>query len=265
MNTLTIIIANYNSKKYLENCLRSLVCVAGFKEQIIVVDNSSKDSSQQMIKNKFPKVKLIENKTNLGFSRANNLASQEATTKYLLFLNPDTVVLKDTLAKLIQTANRINDLGALGCKILNADNSLQFSCGCFPTLYNVILDRMPILRNVFYTELIRKRSYYQKRQSPDWVSGVCLLVPKDLFDKVGGFDENFFLYVEEVDLCYRIRKKGLKTFYTPESQIIHHYQGGQERRKDKKSDYMRQGLVRFFKKHRPRWEHRVLIQLTRFF
>lgn len=268
---LSIIIVNYNSKDYLRRCLNSILetrdpeLVQKVKIEIIVVDNGSSDGSADMIKKEFPEVKLIENEENLGFAAANNIGINRAATEDVLILNPDTEVSKNLLHTLLDIASRYKNLGALGSKILNPDRSLQFSCGCFPTLLNVIADRIPIVRDFFPTQLIRQKSFYESEQRPDWVSGVCLLLSKSAFKDVGGFDEGYFLYVEEVDLCYRLKKSGYSVVYTPQVELVHHYQGGSSERKKQKSRLMRKGLQRFFRKYRGGLESTLFSLLMRYF
>lgn len=260
---LSIIIVNYNSKDYLRRCLNSIFRYGG--GNIILVDNGSSDGSPEMVRKEFPQVTLIENKENLGFAKANNIGIKRAVSDYVLLLNPDTEVSKNWFRTLLEVATKYKNLGAIGCRILNSDGSLQFSCGCFPTLLNVIADRIPIVRDFFPTQLIRQKGFYESEQRPDWVSGVCLLLSKSAFKDVGGFDEGYFLYVEEVDLCYRLKNAGYSIVYTPQVGLVHHYQGGSSERKQQKSRLMRKGFLRFFKKYRGGLESTLFSLLMRYF
>lgn len=253
MNKLvSIIIVTFNSVKTVGKCLNSLK--TNNNSEIIVVDNFSQDKTVQLLKKNFgEKIKLIKNKKNLGFAKACNQAVKLARGKYLLFLNPDTkIITEDFFKKAYEIGESKKNLGALGFKTLNPDKSLQNSCGSIPTILNVVADRFPVVNKVFRTELIRSNSFYMKEQNPDWVSGCCLFIKRSIFGKLGGFDESYFMYVEDVDYCYRVKKLGLKVYYVPEIEIVHLDEGRTAGRKDFKAMQMRKGFSIFFKKYKSR-------------
>jgi len=264
---LSIIIPSYNTKKLLRDCLTSIYKqTKEIKFEIIVVDNGSKDGSVEMVKKKFPKVKLIALSKNMGYGRANNLGAKKAKGEWLLFLNSDTKIINQAIDVILK---KTGDWGLgtgsyiLGCKLLNPDGSIQSSAGYFPTLPKVIttmlfLEDLPILNSLIKPYQQSKKSFYQKRQEVDWVTGASLMIKKDLFKKIGGFDERFFMYAEEVDLCFRAKQKGAKVFYTPKAEIIH-LKGASSKRGFETAvlgEY--KGLKYFFKKHKPVWQLPIL-------
>jgi GT2 family glycosyltransferase len=232
---LSIIIVNYNVKEFLQNLLHSLEkASSNISKEIIVVDNASDDGSVELLKSKFPKIKLIENKTNLGFGKANNQALNIAAGKYLLMINPDTIVGEDTLEKTISFFKSHGEAGLAGCKILNPDGTLQLACRrsfpgpwtsfCKVTRLSSLFPKSKIFARYNLTYLDENQTY-----EVDAVSGSFMMMTKDAYNKVGGFDEEFFMYGEDLDLCYRIQKAGFQVFYVHDTQIIH-YKGESTRR-----------------------------------
>jgi len=191
---LTISIVNINNCSLLDKCLKSIfekTHKANF--EVFVVDNASRDGSQKMVKEKFPQVRLIENNKNLGFSAANNQVIKESKSKYLLLLNNDTVVLEDALDKMVEFMDKHEDAGALGCKLLNSDGTLQPSCRKFPNLLVYILILLKLHR--LFPELkILKRYFmtdfnHQETREVDQVMGACLMMRREAIDDVGLLDE----------------------------------------------------------------------------
>jgi len=227
MLDLSICIVNWNVKELLNACLGSI-----YKEtkdisfEVIVVDNNSSDDSIRMIKNDFPQVIVIENKYNAGFTRANNQAINIAQGRYIMLLNPDTEVLDSALNKMLRFMESRRDCGALGCKLINTDGSLQRSCRTFPSLdvmiYSALfLDSLFPKRRIFGKYFMTWWDFNETREV-DQPMGSALMIKKEVLDSVGLFDQNIFIWFDEVDLCYRIKKAGWKIFFTPEAQIKHH-------------------------------------------
>jgi len=236
---LSVIVVNWNTRKLLENCLFSIFkFTKGISFEVIVVDNGSIDSSPQMVKKKFPQVKLILNKENLGFTKANNQGIKVAKGKYILLLNSDTYLIENALGKLVKRADGLSKrgptpkvvrplrgLGALGPLLLNENRSVQQSVGFFPHLPQIFW-WMSFIDDLPRGDLLRPYhvdhdSFYQKEQPVDWVTGAAILVPKKVIQKIGGFDENIFMYGEEVDWCYRIKKAGFDVYFSPVAKIVH--------------------------------------------
>ncbi|GMQ81978.1 MAG: glycosyltransferase [Rhodothermia bacterium] len=234
---LSVVIVNYNVRDFLEQALKSVIEASDtLSTEIIVVDNNSADGSVEMVRSKFPEVTLITNQENTGFSQANNMAIRRARGRHLLILNPDTIVQEDTLTRLVSFMDQHPEAGAVGCQILNPDGSFaRESRRSFPTP-DVAFYRLTGLSRLFPKS--RRFGRYNMTYLPadqtaevDALSGSCMMLRADALsqnhdskDKPGAglFDEAFFMYGEDLDLCYRIQKAGWKIFYYPETQIIHY-------------------------------------------
>ncbi len=224
---LSIIIVNYNVRQLLKGCLQSLEDTFPQENvEIIVVDNHSTDKSAAMLRKEFPQVKVIENETNRGFAAANNQGLRQSQGEYILLLNPDTVVLPNALREMVNFIEIHSDAGALGCKILNADGTLQSSCRNFPSLTTIFLENTGLYRLLSVSKRLRNRYLilwdHDQIRAVDSVKGACLMVRKDVIDQIGFLDEAFFLYGEEVDLCKRISDAGWNIYFTPDAQIVHY-------------------------------------------
>lgn len=262
----SVIIVNYNVKYFLELCLHSVLKAAkGMAVEVIVVDNNSADGSCGMVREKFPAVILIENKDNRGFSKANNQAVAIAKGEYILFLNPDTVMPEDFLKETIAYMDSHPDAGALGPRLI--DGKGQFAADSkksFPSL-SVALFKTTGINKVFSRSPFFNR-YYAVHIKPDEcaavdvLSGCCMLVRRSAMDEAGGaFDEDYFMYCEDVDLSYRIQKAGYKNIYYPGVSLIHYK--GESTRKATLS-YVRifnEALVTFVKKHYTKRQAKLFI------
>lgn len=225
---LSVIIVNYNVKDFLRHALISIQkAMKGINGEIIVVDNASDDGSVEMLRQHFPKIHLIANKVNLGFAKANNLALSRARGKYLLLLNPDTIVQEDTFNVMIRFFEEGRDVGLAGCKILNPDGSFQLACRrSFPTPW-VAFTKILGLSTLFpKTKLFGKYNLTYLSQDEtyeiDAVSGSFMMVSREVYESVGGLDEDFFMYGEDLDWCYRIQRAGWKIYYVHSTKIIHY-------------------------------------------
>ena len=225
---ISIIIVSYNVKEFLHQCLLSVEkAINKISAEIFVVDNNSIDGTCELIRSKFPNIKLIANSKNLGFGKANNLALQKAQGKYTLFLNPDTILQEDTLEVMLDYLETNLEVGLAGCKILNSDGTLQLaSRRSFPSP-STALPKLLGLSKIFpknklcgkynLTYLNPDESY-----SVDAVSGSFMFSRTKLLKELGGFDETFFMYGEDLDLCYRIKKKKIEIHYVAKTTIIHY-------------------------------------------
>ena len=229
MFDLSIIIVNYETRNLLEQCLNSIYSENyHFSYEVSVVDNDSKDSSIEMVNKKFPQVKLIENRNNLGFAAANNQALRRSNARYLLLINPDTVVLPDSLNVMVEFMDEHPEAGIAGCKLLNPDYSLQYSCRKFSNFATFFL-RGIHLDSIFPNNTILRKYMmfdwdHNQVREVEWVLGSCMMVKKKAIEQVGMLDENFVLYFEDQDWCYRMWKHGWKVYYVPQAQMIHYYQ-----------------------------------------
>lgn len=221
---LSIIIVNWNSVDFLKKCLPTIPSRPDF--EIIVVDNAStKDNLDQLIQ-QFSPVKLIRNRKNYGFGRANNIGLGQSRGEYVLFLNPDTEIIGDSLEKMIAKFESTPRAGLIGPKIIFPDGRLQPSCRQFPTLASqlpILLKLHNIIPNFRPIAQYHMTNFdYQQTQEVNQLMGACLLTSRQLLDQIGGFDQNFWNYFEEVDLCYRFQKAGYKNIYYPDAVIKHH-------------------------------------------
>ncbi|MEO0137761.1 MAG: glycosyltransferase [candidate division WOR-3 bacterium] len=225
---ISVVIVNYNVRHFLEQCLMAIERAKhNLDIEIIVVDNASVDGSQAMIKKRFPNVILIENHRNLGFAKANNQALRIARGRYVLILNPDTLIQEDTLVTLKNFLDEHPEVSAVGCKLINPDGSFQAACRrSIPTPW-VAFTKIVGLSRIFPRSRIFGR-YNLTYLSPDVecevevLSGSLMMVRKEVLKHIGFFDEDYFMYGEDIDLCYRIKKAGGKIYYTPRTKAIHY-------------------------------------------
>jgi GT2 family glycosyltransferase len=224
---LSIIIVSYNTKDLLSRCLFSIYHNApGVNLEIIVIDNASRDDSIQMLKENFPQVILADNEQNIGFARANNKGLLIARGEFVLFLNPDTVVLPQALEKTLEFLRRTPDAGMVGCKILNPNGSLQYSCRSFPSFWNYFLESFFLYKlfpkNRWIGKFYGTNFSYDHIREVDVVLGAFMMTKKEILDEVGCFDERFYIYSEETDLCFRMKKHNRKVYFFPDAQIVHY-------------------------------------------
>lgn len=214
---LSVIIVNYNGCKYLKDCLNSLYKhLDGVSFEIIILDNNSKDGSCEYIKTNYPEIKLIESNDNYGFGKGNNEAVNKAEGEYLLLLNNDTVILDD-LGPVLVTLKSDLSIGAIGINMFDGNNKYLPCTGNFPNILNMFwMKKIQYSKKEFQTGKFLNREY-----SVEWLSGSFLLMPKKVYNEVNGFDEDYFMYVEDVDLCKRIAEKGYKRLFLPDYKYIH--------------------------------------------
>ncbi|MBN1695219.1 glycosyltransferase family 2 protein [candidate division WOR-3 bacterium] len=236
--TLTIGIVNYNTKEDLKKCIKSLLQnPPDCDYQIVIVDNNSKDGSKSYIKKlKQENIKYILNKKNNGFGAACNQIAQIQNSSYVLFLNPDVEVSKNSIDRLIRLLKKDKKIGVATGKLLYPNGSLQLSCRKFPTILRVLFGRESVLRKIFPNNMISKEFLmsevnYDKIQFPDCVRGAVMLFKTEIFKKIGGFDEKFFLFFEDTDICLRLRKKGYEIVYLPDAVFYHSLGGSTKKEK----------------------------------
>ncbi len=224
---LSVIIVNYNVRQFLENALTSIYrAMEGIEGEVFVVDNASDDGSVEMVRTKFPAVRLIESPKNLGFAKANNTALKQAKGRYLVLINPDTIVQEDTFSVMMRFFEENPDVGLAGCKILNPDGSFQLPCRrSFPTPW-VAFTKIFGLAGMFpKSRLFGKYNltYLSEDETyeVDAVSGSFMVLRREVYEKIGGLDETFFMYGEDLDWCYRVSQAGYKVYYVHSTKIIH--------------------------------------------
>lgn len=222
---LSIIIVNWNSKSYVRSCLLSLDRFAGIDHQTIVVDGASFDGCGEMVSCEFPDVEFIQSRENLGFGRCNNLGATRAIGEFLLFLNPDTEINPGALEALLKVIEEDPHVGLVGALLLNTDGSLQTSCvQSLPTPLNQALDS-DFLRRLFPDSRLWGNAAAFGSQTPtrvEAVSGACMLVKRETFARIGGFCPDYFMYAEDMHLCWDVSKLGKTVVYQPAAEIVHH-------------------------------------------
>lgn len=223
---LSIIIVSWNVREDLVRCIQSIEENRPFAEfKIIVIDNASSDGTVAHIKQHFPEVTVIANKENRGFAAANSQGIKKARGQYLFFLNPDTIVHTLSLDVLMNFMDGNSDAGACGPKLLNDDGTTQPSVRRFPTfrgaLYRHTVFRFLGIFRSEYKKWLMKDFNYDSEMDVDEVTGAALMVRRSVIDRIGGMDESFFMYYEEVDLCYRIKQSGWRTVFVPDAVVTH--------------------------------------------
>ena len=219
--TLSIVVVNWNGRAYLLQCLRSVFgMLHGLEMEVFVVDNGSQDGSVAAVRETFPKVSLIENDRNLGFAKANNQALEQARGRYLLLLNPDTVLKEGAIERLIEFMDGHGKVALVGPQLLHPDGSRQNSIANFPSLATELLNK-PFLRFLFPGRFPGKEQRYSEPIEVESVIGACMLVRWEAANQVGLLDDDYFLFFEETDWCYRMRKAGWKVCHHPLSEIYH--------------------------------------------
>ena len=255
MVDLSIIIVNYNVKEFLQNLLNSLIkATANITSEIIVVDNASDDGSVQVIKKRFPKIKLIVNKENVGFGSANNQALKMAEGKFIVLINPDTLVKEDTFKKLLNFFDSTPEAGLAGCKVLNPDGTLQLACRRgFPKPWTSFTKVFGLSRVFPKSKLFARYNltYLDENETyeVDAISGAFMMMRREVYNKIGGFDTKFFMYGEDLDFCYRTQQAGFKVYYFSETEIIHFKGESTKRSKIDETKLFYDAMHLFVKKH----------------
>ena len=268
---LSIIIVNWNSAGYVRKCVKAIqLNPPACAYEVVVVDSGSFDECGEMLAREFPAVRFVQSRTNVGFATANNLGAERSRGRALLFLNPDTEVIGSALDRLFRTLNRLPDAGLVGARLLNSDRSLQTTCiQSFPTVLNQVLDWEWLRRTFQRSPLWGIKPLFDGKQNPatvEVISGACIMIKRSVFKCVSGFDERYFMYSEDLDLCYRVRQAGFDCLYVPDAQIVHHGGGSSHSARSMFSNVMtRESVFRFLKFHRGRsiaWGYRAAMGIS---
>ena len=250
---ISVIIVSWNVKTYLYDCLSSVYKNTGAAFEVLVADNGSSDGSVDMVREKFPATRLIANGENLGFAKANNIAIKQSSGRYILFLNPDTLIAPGTLRKMRDFMDLHEDAGGLGCKLLYPDGTLQMSCRHFPSAFTDLMENLYLdwlyPKSRFFNYYRMGSWAHDKAEEVDVVYGACLIVRRKVVNIVGPFDERFFMYYDEVDLCYRIKKAGFRIYFDPSIQITHHCNKSSDQALSAVSRWKCRSKYLFFRKH----------------
>ncbi len=221
LQDVSIILVTYNSYRYLDGCLGDLYNAIERGCEIIVIDNASTDETVKILRERFPNLCLIESPMNLGFACAVNKAVELSTRKYILLLNPDTIVSTDTIARLVEIFETKPSIGVLGPQLRGEDDAIQHSCITFPKPWEVwVVHVFPYLKP-FFRQRIYEFFDCQSTIECDAVSGACFLTTREIYAVAGGLDPRFFMYAEEMDFCYRVRKMGYSVHFTADVWIRH--------------------------------------------
>ena len=255
---LSIIIVNWNTREFLLACVRSIFENEHRKNwEVIVVDNGSQDGSAEEIRKTFPRLQIIENEKNVGFSKAVNQGLQKASGRYVLLLNPDTQVKNEAIERLVSFMDANSGVGVAGAQLLNSDGSKQNSIANFPSLTTELLNKN-LLRWLLPKKFPGKGRVYPEPIDVDSVIGACMMVRRKAIEQVGLLDEDYFLFLEETDWCYRMKKAGWKIYHVPQAEVYHFQGKSAEGRIEKaKIEYYR-SRYQFFWKHRGSF-HSVLL------
>ena len=251
MLDLSIIVLNWNTRQMLVDCLSSVqTAVANLACEVVVVDNGSTDGSQAMLLRHFPEAHLIQNDENVGFARANNQAMTASQGRYMLLFNSDAIATPGAIQSLLDLARIQPRAGIVGAQLVNRDGSFQASHTSFPTLWQEFL-MLTGLGRLFYGQWYPSHSPEEEKgpQTVDYVEGACLLVRREAFEDVGGLDESYFMYAEEVDWCHAMRERGWQVWYQPEAKVIHLGGGSSRDRQIQREADLYRSRVQFFRKH----------------
>jgi len=262
---LSVVIVSANHAQYLATCLESLKpTMRCIESEVMVVDNLSDDGSANVVREHLPTARLLLNSVKRGFSANNNTAIRLATGRYVLILNPDTEVLSNALETLIAFMDAHPQAGLCGPQLRFPDGSVQLSCRQFPTWCSFLARRTPLRRYLWKSSLntqhLMANINHTQIQEVDWMLGACLMVRQTAIDDVGLMDEGFYLYVEDIDWCYRMHQHGWGVFYVPTAQVIHHHLAVTDHRWWTRRTLIHyQSMGRFIWKHylRPRYKSQL--------
>jgi GT2 family glycosyltransferase len=259
---VSIVIVNWNARDYLRDCLRSIMeQTRACTYEVIVADNASTDGSQEMLRSEFPAVRAILNEENHGFAGGNNQGISAARGRYVLLLNPDTLVLDGAIDKCVaySDALREKDVGMLGCQVWEDADTIQKTCFRFPSPLNTLLTMLGLTRRYSNSKFLSRSDmgWWDRRdeREVDVVSGMFMLARREAIDQVGLMDESYFMYAEEADWCYRFWKAGWKCLFTPRARIMHLEGGGKSTQRSALVSanmyvQLQKSLLRFHRKNR---------------
>ena len=253
--SVAVVIVSFNVRDDLDACLASFVGYTDpFPTSVVVVDNGSTDGTQAMLREKWPPVLLIESGGNIGFARANNLGVRATNSEFVLFLNPDTIVPPGSIPSLVRSLAAQPDAAAAGPRLKDdrgfPELSFGWAIGPFGELRQKIIGT---LYNLRIRSVVRMVDAWSRRAGErEWVSGAALLVRRADLEAVGLFDERFFIYTEDVDLCAALRARGRKIQFVPQAEIVH-LRGRSARRNPETEHLRRRSQIAYYEKHHPAW------------
>jgi len=256
MTRLSIVIVSYNSRDDLGAALASIAGAAvTTTHDVVVVDNASTDSTTALVREQWPQVRLIASPANLGFAGANNAGVRVTSSELLLFLNPDTILSEGAIDRLVAVLDARSEVSIVGPRIVDARGRAELSFGAMMTPWAELRQKFLVRGNDRgwspVTAIVDRQT--RRGQLVDWVSGACLLIRRADFDSVGGFDERYFMYAEDVDLCAMVRRRGGKVLFAPDVEVVHLRGRSAASAPGTASDAHRRSQLAFYAKHHPVW------------
>jgi GT2 family glycosyltransferase len=252
MPDVLVAIVSFNTKARLAKCLETVLASAGISMDVRVFDNASHDGSADFVASACPTVGLVRSARNVGFAAANNQLMAASASPYVLLLNPDTEVPADAIRRLVAFMDAEPSAAISGPRLVNSDSSFQ-SCGLtFPTLWSEIRQSRSAARLAQSLGFVEPDDFSSGGgpREVDWVNGACLLIRRQALDRIGPMDEQFFLYAEELDWCFRARRLGLKVYALPEISVMHHEAQSTVQVSDDALRHLVETRLRFYRKHR---------------
>jgi GT2 family glycosyltransferase len=264
---LSIIIVNWNSREYTKKCLASIYAyMEGISYEVVVIDAGSFDGCGEMLQENFPRVRFIQSNQNLGFARANNVAFKASRGRDVLFLNPDTEIVSPAIKTMQACLHALPQAGAVGCKLLNADGTVQTSCILsLPTILNQLLDSEFLRACWPKSSLWGASALFGNQRDPqevEAISGACVMLKREAFEKAGLFSEDYFMYAEDVDLGCKVSQAGFRNYFVPDVTVVHFGGGSSSVAASNFSTIMmRESIWQFLRKNRG-WTHGCLYRAS---
>ena len=259
---LSIVIVSWNVKELLKENLKAIYDnTQNVDFEVFVVDNDSHDNTAEMIKKDFQQVRLIENNFNAGFAKANNQAIKKSQGKLVLLLNPDMQVLPGTLEKMVEWMKQDKKAGVVGCRLIDENKKTVPHVRRFPTFFDqlMIILKVPHLFPFVLNKYLMKDVDYDKETEVDSIRGAFFMIKREVIEKVGEMDEQYFLWFEEVDYCKQVKKAGFKIMYNPEVRCINHTgKSFSQVKRTTTQKYFRDSMLKYFKKWHPAWQYYIL-------
>lgn len=251
---LSVTICSWNTRDYLDRCLASVFAQQdGVSLEVIVIDNASEDGSADMVEQKYPSVRLIRNERNLGFGAGHNQGFAIATGEFLMPINSDAVVHPNCFHRLVSFMRENPNVGIAAPKLLNPDGSLQYSCRRFPTPAAALFRNTPLGKlfpnNRFAREYLMQDWDHNEPRDVDWVSGAAFCLRAKVYREIGGFDEQFFMYLEDVDLCKRVHDAGYRVVYVPDAVVTHVIGASTDRVANRMIRQFHKSMLLYYSKH----------------